>query len=89
VVVDNGTAVIGLAASISAQLQTTFPSLTVVSKSDAQKSTYKTTLVIDLTGKSASQAAILAKDLKAKVGKLPLGETKPINADLLIILGKM
>jgi len=49
--------------------------------------TYKSTLVIDLTGKDATQTASLAKELKAKVGKLPSGEIKPENADLLIILG--
>lgn len=88
VAVENGTTIIGLASTVAQELEKKMPSVTVVSKTDAQKSTYTSTLVIDLTGKAASQSAFLAKELSAKVSTLPQGEIKPRNADILIILGK-
>jgi LytR cell envelope-related transcriptional attenuator len=88
VVLYNGTSVVGLAASVAKQLQEDMPSVTVTAKTDAQKSTYTATSVIDLTGKNARAASVLAKDLKGKVGTLPLDEDKPANADILVILGK-
>jgi len=89
VVISNGTDVIGFASSSAKDLEEKFPSMTVVAKTDAQKSTYTKTLIVDLTGKNATQAAILAKALNAKViPSVPAGETKPTDADILIILGK-
>jgi hypothetical protein len=87
VAVDNGTAIVGHASSVAKELEDKFPSVTVVSKADTQKS-YTSTIVIDLTGKNATQAASLAKEFKATVSTLPQGEIKPANADVLIILGK-
>ncbi|HVA96368.1 MAG TPA: LytR C-terminal domain-containing protein [Candidatus Acidoferrales bacterium] len=84
----NGTSVVGLAATVAKQLQEDMPSVTVVTKADAQKSTYMTPIIVDLTGKNALAAQALAKELKGKIGTLPAGETKPANADLLVILGK-
>ena len=84
----NGTTTVGLAATIAKELGNKMPNVTVVSKTDAEKSTYQSTIVVDLTGKQATQASLLAKILKGNVGKLPAGETAPKNADLLVILGK-
>jgi LytR cell envelope-related transcriptional attenuator len=88
VAVYNGTTIVGYAASVSAQLEKKLPNVTVVLKTDAQKSSYTKTIVVDLTGKNATQAASLAKELDGKVSALPHGEIKPVNTDLLVILGK-
>jgi hypothetical protein len=83
----NGTSTVGLATQIAIELNEKVPTVTITSKTDASQ-TYTSTVVIDLTGKYASQASLLAKTLGGKVGKMPVGETKPKNADLLVILGK-
>jgi hypothetical protein len=84
----NGTSVVGLASKVAQQLKIKIPSITVVSRSDAQKTTYATTVVVDLTGKLTTQASLLAQTLGGKVGTLPEGEAKPSGADLIVILGK-
>jgi LytR cell envelope-related transcriptional attenuator len=84
----NGTTTVGLAETVDKELVAKMPNITVVSRTDAVKSTYTSTLIIDQTGKNASVAASLAKLLGGKVGKLPSGEEKAPNADLLVILGK-
>lgn len=84
----NGTTTVGLSATTADKLKREVPNITVISKADAQKSTYTSSLIIDQTGKNASQAAILAKILNGKVGTLPAGEVKAAHADVLIILGK-
>ena len=84
----NGTATVGLTETVTQQLKAKMPSVTVVSRINAQKSTYTSTLIIDQTGKNASSAAALAKVLDGKVGTLPVGELKAPGADVLVILGK-
>lgn len=84
----NGTTTIGLTETIALELKTKTPNVTVVERTNANKSTYTTTLVIDQTGKNASSASTLAKLLDGKVSTLPKGEDKAVNADLLVILGK-
>jgi len=84
----NGTTTVGLTATVAQQLKTKLPDVTVVSRNNAQKDTYVGTIVVDTTGKDASQASQLAKILGGKVGKLPTGEEKPQNAELMVILGK-
>lgn len=87
VAVYNGTSTVGLASQIALELREKVPTIIITSKADASQ-TYSATVVVDLTGQFASQASLLAKTLGGKVGKLPIGETKPQNADLLVILGK-
>jgi len=84
----NGTTIVGLTSSVAAKLKSQFANVTVVAKENASKSTYDKTLVVDVTGKNAASASQLATYLTGEVGKLPAGETKPKEADLLIILGK-
>lgn len=84
----NGTTTVGLTETVAQELKTKLPIITVVSRTNAQKSTYASTIVIDQTGKNASTAAELAKLLNGNVSKLPTGETKAANADILVILGK-
>jgi len=84
----NGTKTVGLTATVEQQLKSKLPEVTVVTRNNAEKDTYVGTIVVDLAGNQASSASLLAKTLGGKVGKLPTGETKPQNADLLVILGK-
>lgn len=84
----NGTETIGLTGTIEKQLKEAHPTMMVIVKEDAKKKTYKTTTIVDLIGKHASQAASLARTLHGEVGSLPVAETKPDGADLVVILGK-
>jgi hypothetical protein len=87
VAVYNGTATSGLANKIGSELSQEMPYVTITAKGDAQQ-TYSTTIVVDLTGKNESAASLVAKELGGQVSKLPKGEIRPTNADLLVILGK-
>jgi hypothetical protein len=87
VAIYNGTPTSGLANKIGTDLTQKMPNATIVAKADA-KELYSSTLVVDLTGKNQASASTLAEILGAKLGSLPKAETKPQNADLLIILGK-
>lgn len=88
VAIYNGTPIVGLALQQSVALKQQMPNVTVVVKADAQKATYTTSIVSDLTGKQASQAELVAKVLHAKLGPVPTGEAKPATADIIVILGK-
>lgn len=84
----NGTTTSGLATTVEKQLKDKGANVTVVEKTNASKSDYTQTLVVDLTGKNTSMANELAKLLGGSVGGLPKGETKPDGVELLVILGK-
>ncbi len=60
--------------------------VSVVSKATAKSSDYANTQVIDLTGKWGSQAAQFAQMVSGVVATSS-SETKPANADLLVIIG--
>jgi hypothetical protein len=84
----NGTGTVGLTETIAQELKQKLPQVTVISRTNAEKSTYTSTIVIDQTGKNTSTVATLAKLLNGNVGKLPVGEAKAPKADILVILGK-
>ncbi len=84
----NGTTVSGLTKKIEEDLQKRLPDVTVVAKENARKSTYATTLVIDLTGAKASEAQRVAALLEGTVQKMPDDEKKPVGADMLVIIGQ-
>ena len=84
----NGTTTIGLTTTAARELEQKMPDVTVVARTNAEKSSYTSTIVIDQTGKNASTAASIAKVLDGMVGKLPTGESKAPNADILVVLGK-
>ncbi|MBA3724052.1 MAG: LytR C-terminal domain-containing protein [Candidatus Levybacteria bacterium] len=84
----NGTSVTGLSTTTERDLKAKLPTVIVVSKGNAAKDTYTKTTVVDVTGKQAAGAVLLAKTLNGEVGPLPEGESKPTNADFAIILGK-
>lgn len=87
VAIYNGTSTAGLANKVGLELSQEMSNVTVIEKSDAKES-YSSTIVVDLTGKNATEASGLAKALNGQVGAFPKAEIKPTNADLLVILGK-
>lgn len=86
VVLYNGTGVSGLAASTEDTLND--EEYTVILTANASKRDYDKTLIVDLKGGFGTQAQKLASELNGEVIKLPEGEKKPDNADLLVILGR-
>jgi hypothetical protein len=87
VAVYNGTPTAGLATKIGEEITQKMPIATIILKSDA-KQNYSSTIVVDLTGKNAAAADRLTELLGAKLSTFPQAETKPQNADLVVILGK-
>jgi hypothetical protein len=84
----NGTAVKGATNATQKTISEKVTNVEVVDQSDANKKDYTQTLIVDVTGKQKEAALQLSKVLGASVGPLPSGETKPKDADLLVILGK-
>ncbi len=85
----NGTTTVGLTVKVEDMLKKTMPHVVVTEKSNAKKSTYTKTLVVDLSGKQPASAKKLAEQLQGEVGVLPDGEPKPADTDIIIILGKL
>ncbi len=89
VVLYNGTTTVGITSVVERELKTTQPTMVVIDKDNAKKSTYIKTIVVDITGKYASQSAALAQSVEGEVvSALPEGEVRPDNADLVVILGE-
>jgi len=82
----NGTEIKGLAKETADKLAG-MENVELAKVGNAQKSTYTKILVVDLSGKNAIAAKIIAGKVSGEVGTLPTGETKGI-ADILIIAGK-
>lgn len=82
----NSTSTSGLANSMEQELKRLSSQLIVKQKAQA-KSTYPTTLVVDVAGNKQQLAADLAKQLNAQVATLPAGEATP-NTDLVVIVGR-
>lgn len=83
----NGTSTTGLTQVAQTKLESKFTNLAVVSRSNAAKSDYQKSLVIDLTGKNASIVSSIASFIDADIAPLPAGETAPTGAEVLIIIG--
>lgn len=83
----NGTPKTGLTVKYEEILKKTISNTTVVDRANAKKNDYEKSILIDL-GTQTSQVSNLSKELGITVGLLPEGESKPTNADFLIILGK-
>ena len=84
----NGTERIGLTNIVERQLLALSSlQVEVVAKENASSSAYSESLVIDLKGSNTNKANQLATAIKGKVASLPTGETEPLDADILIILG--
>lgn len=85
----NGTTTVGLTSKVETELKKSLPQLNVVSKDNAQKTTYDKTIVVVINSVAKDYANELVKQLKgASLGDLPAGENQPKDVDLLVILGK-
>jgi hypothetical protein len=88
VAIYNGTTTTGLTRRAEGELLALSSlQVEVVAKENASSSAYSESLVIDLKGGNADKAKQLATVIKGKVASLPTGETGPLDADILIILG--
>ncbi len=85
VFVYNGTTMKGIAKSLGEKVSNVEG--VILSGTGNAKANYEDTIVVDLTGKNQEIAQKTADSLSAKVGTLPVGETKP-DADILVIAGK-
>lgn len=85
----NGTSTPAMAAKVEAAvIKKSFPESTVVSKENTASPSYDKTIVVVLNNALKDFASALAKVLNANIADLPSGETKPKDADILIIVGK-
>lgn len=84
----NGTNVIGLTHKVEADIKKSFPEVDIVLKDQDKQTGYEKTIVVVLNDASKDTATELAKALSFQVDKLPEGETKPTEVDILIIVGK-
>lgn len=83
----NGTLVAGLSGNAEKIMKERFSNFKTVALSHASKTDYKETIVVDLSGTHAQEAAEAAKLLNGKVAPIPAGEVRP-DADILIISGQ-
>ena len=84
----NGTTTDGLTGTAEVNIKNKIANVNVVSKAQAAKSNYTSTLVVDLSGTKADQAKAIAEAVGGTVGAMPAGETKPTGADILVIVAK-
>jgi hypothetical protein len=84
----NGTGIVGLTYKLELKLKTLVPTIEVVVKDQASHANYERTLVVALTDAAKAAAAEVAKTMNASLDRLPDGETRPADADILIIVGK-
>ncbi|MFC1646987.1 LytR C-terminal domain-containing protein [Patescibacteria group bacterium] len=87
VAIFNGTVTPKLASSAQDELTTKYGNIEVLGADNASNQDYERTLVVDLSGTNEKAAADAAELFDGEIGPLPDGENKPVDADLLIILG--
>ncbi len=88
-VLRNGTTTNGLTTKVETDLKTRFPQGSVILKENAAKPSYDKTVVVLLNDSAKTQADNLAKIFGiTTLSDLPLGEVKPKDGDILVILGK-
>lgn len=83
----NGTDITGLAKSTDIIVVKQYPNSKTISLTDASRSDYAKTLVVDLSNTHSKEAGDIATLLNGAVGPLPKGEIIP-DADILIISGQ-
>lgn len=84
----NGTDVVGLTYRVETNIKKLFPEVEIVFKDQDKRTDYEKTVVVVLNEASKDHATELAKVLNAQLDKLPDGETRPNEVDILIIVGK-
>ncbi len=87
IAVRNGTSTANLGDTVSNTIKAKFATATITSTENAATTTHDETIVVDLTGQNSEAASTVASAINATVGSLPSGESKPDNADLLVIIG--
>ena len=84
----NGSGVTGITRIVEAKLTDEMKEVAVSSKENANSRDYAETIIVDLTQRQSSSITRLIEALGVgKKGALPTGETKPEDADILVILG--
>jgi len=84
----NGTDVAGLTYEIETTIKDLFPEGEVTLKDQGGFTNYEKTIIVVFNDASKDAADKLAKILNSQVDRLPEGETKPADIDILIIVGK-
>ena len=82
----NGTTKKALTQKYETEITENNPGKVVITAESAQKSDYKQTIVVDLTGKQSDMARKLAAEYGVAIAPLPAGEAAP-DADILVIYG--
>lgn len=82
----NGSDESGRAAEAEQAVKKAYSGYETVEVKDAAKKDYEKTIIVDVSGTHAAEAAALAALVNGSVGEMPDGETKPA-ADILIISG--
>lgn len=82
----NGTTVVGLTRRAETSITDSNVNVEVVGRENAASNEHEKTIVVDVSGKFASQARTIGTLVKGTVGSLPQGEEKP-DADIVVILG--
>lgn len=89
VVLRNGTTTSGLTSKLEPTIKQINSQIDVVAKENASGSAYEKTLVVNLNNDTKDSAAEIAKAINATaLDSLPSGETKPAEADVVVIIGK-
>lgn len=83
----NGSTKTGVTNTFESAVTEKFSNLSVVAKEKAAKNDYQGNLIIDLSGTNADLAKNIAESFGGIVGALPDGETAPVGADILVIVG--
>ncbi len=83
----NGSTVSGVTRSVESDLSELSYDYEVVARTNAARTTYTETVVVDVDGNLNEQAQELAKLLDASVTSLPSGERRPSSGGLLVIIG--
>ncbi|OGG31364.1 hypothetical protein A3A63_02265 [Candidatus Gottesmanbacteria bacterium RIFCSPLOWO2_01_FULL_46_9] len=85
-VLRNGTNIVGLTKKLETELKGIMKNADIIDKDNAKRRDYEKSIIIDIKGNKAAQAAQIAKDVSIIVGSMPEGESTP-SADFLVILG--
>ncbi|MBW4062251.1 LytR C-terminal domain-containing protein [Candidatus Saccharibacteria bacterium] len=89
IAIRNGSRNESLTRVVEGQVGQTYPEANIVDTGSASRLDFPTTIIVDLSpGQTKSNfAAALAQVVGGQVGIMPVGEPKPTDADILIIIG--
>ena len=88
IVLRNGTSSVGLTNKLEPEIKKALPNTTIVKKENAARNDYEKTLVIVLNDELRDKATSLAQNLNTTITTLPSDESKPADADILVIIAK-